>query len=93
MARTTRSSRTKAAAWSFIAGEKGRNRVRVYERGAFGIYLDFRDEDGRRVRQPLGHGDRDQAKAQAEEIAARFRRQVARPALAVTLKTLIDTYE
>jgi hypothetical protein len=43
-------------AWSYIAGEKGRNRVRVYERSSYGIWIDYRTEDGARVRHSLGHG-------------------------------------
>jgi hypothetical protein len=34
--------------WSYVAGEKGRNRVRVFERGRL-IWVDFCLENGRRV--------------------------------------------
>ncbi len=78
--------------WSYIAGEKGKNRVRVYERASFGLWIDYRDVDGKRVRQPLRHDDRERAKLKAEEVAAKFRRHGAAPT-AMTLRTLFDIYE
>jgi integrase len=83
----------KRCAWSYIAGEKGRNRVRVYERGGYGIWIDYRTEDGSRERHSLGHADHQRAKLEADEIAARFSRAAARPAATVTLRTLFDIYE
>jgi integrase len=84
---------TPARAWSYLAGEKGRNRVRVFERAAFGLYLDYRTEDGTRVRQSLGHSDREQAKRQADDIAAQFGRAPATSRAPVTLRSLFDIYE
>jgi integrase len=82
-------------AWSYIAGEKGRNRVRVFqqlERGPM-IYLDYRTEAGERVKRSLGHSDRDQAKREADDIAAKFGREEPAPPAVVTLDSLLKTYE
>ena len=81
-----------ARSWSYSAGEWGTNRVRVYDRGARGLYLDYDDETGTRVRSHLGHSDRDRAKQQVDELALRFRQLGARPAR-MTLATLFETYE
>ena len=83
----------KSRAWSYIAGEKGRNRVRVYERTGYGIWIDYRTEDGGRVRHSLGHADRQRAKLDADDVAARFSRAATRPPAAVTLRTLFDIYK
>lgn len=81
--------------WSYIAGEKGRNRVRVFqqpERGPM-IYVDYRADDGARVKRSLGHSDREKAKLEADDIAAKFGRQDARPSTTMTLSQLFDMYE
>jgi len=83
-------------AWSYIAGERGRNRVRVFAWPKQGknLWIDCRDGAGR-TRKPLGHADRDRAKRQADEVAARWGQdKKARPAVQVlTLRTLFDIYE
>jgi integrase len=81
-----------AAPWSYIAGEKGRNRVRVFELGPV-IYIDYREDDGRRVKRSLQHGERDRAKQHADEIAAKFGRDDQRPTGATTLQGLLKIYE
>lgn len=63
---------------SYITGVKGRNRVRVFERGT-SIFIDYRTEDGGRVKQSLGHRDRTRAKHAADEVAAKFGREEERP--------------
>jgi integrase len=82
-------------AWSYRAGEKGENRVRVFERVGperkAGFWIDYRDEAGRH-RQPIAVTDRDAAKLKADEIAASFRREGAKRIEALTLATLIDNY-
>ena len=93
MKRQKRERPATGRAWSYIAGEKGRNRVRVYERPGHGIWIDYRDEAGTRIRQPLKHTDRERAKLRADEVAAEFRRSEARPLSAVTLRSLFDIYE
>ena len=66
-----------AKGWSFIAGEKGATRVRAYDRGARGIFLEWWDQGPprKRVRQACGHRDRERAKAQTEALALAFRRR------------------
>src|ERR1700674_2995867 len=80
--------------WSYKAGEKGRNRVRVFawpEQGE-SLWIDYRD-GGRRIQKPLGHADKGRAKREADDIAARWGHDTkARPA-ALTLRTLFDIYE
>ena len=64
MARTKRSRR------SYSAGERGRNRVRVFPDPKTGlIQIEWRD-DGRRLSRSLGHRDWARAKRQADEVAA-----------------------
>src|SRR4051812_34894515 len=41
----------------------------------------------------LNHCDRERAKLEAEDVAAKFRRQDAAPPAALTLSRLIDMYE
>ena len=88
--------RHKPPTWSYRAGAKGENRVRVFERiGAgrkTGIWCDYRDEAGVRHREPLGTTDREQAKLKADEIAARFRKEGAHRTAELTLATLFDSY-
>jgi integrase len=86
-----------SSAWSYRAGAKGENRVRVYERTSqgrqTGIWIDYRDEAGVRRKSPLHTTSRDQAKLKADEIAAQFRRHGARRSDELTLAMLIDMYE
>jgi hypothetical protein len=64
----------KAGRWSFITGEKGRNRVRVFAHPDTGrLFLELR-ENGAKRRIALGHRDREAAKLKAEEVAAALRR-------------------
>lgn len=55
--------------WSYMTGEKGRNRVRAFERASGALMIEFRDR-GHRKRIAVDHRDRDQAKRQADEAAA-----------------------
>jgi integrase len=86
--------------WSYKAGEKGRNRVRVYfDAPRNVIFAEFYErvaQNGgeRRCRVSLSHRDREAAKQYAEDLAARFRKEgipVRAPEL--TLETLFDIYE
>lgn len=81
---------TSGKAWSFIAGEKGVNRVRVYERAQLGLWIEY-PENGKRKRRPLGHADRERAKRDARQMTRRIGRADERPA-AVTLRYLTDLY-
>lgn len=88
----------RSRAWSYATGERGRNRIRVYEWGSKGIYLDFFElapeapGGRRRVRMALGHADREQAKAKADEVALAFRRGELRSSASLTLAMLFDMY-
>jgi hypothetical protein len=67
--------------WSWATGEKGKNRVRVYDRGSRGIFLDVSVRDpllgtATRKRISLGSVDREAAKRKAEELAAALRATV-----------------
>ena len=84
---------TTGDAWSYIAGEKGRNRVRVYDRPPHGIWIDYRADDGQRARTALHHSDREQAKRDADTIAAKFGTAEMRPAQPITLRALFEKYE
>jgi integrase len=85
--------------WSWSTGERGRNRVRVYEdaKGRRLIFADFYEagQGGalHRRRVALGHRDRERAKVQAEEIAVRFRKADMPRPTALTLAALFDIYE
>lgn len=90
---------TKRRAWSYSAGERGRNRVRVYERPdrAGEILLQYAERglDGRldQRRQSLGAIPRGAAKGKADELAARFATLgPSTQAAPLTLDTLFDNY-
>jgi len=78
--------------WSYVTGEKGRNRVRTFAHPATGVlYLEVR-ENGHKTRVSLGHRDHDVAKAKADELAARLRHAVAQGPPDPTLGSLITEY-
>src|SRR4051812_19776456 len=78
---------------SYIAGEKGANRVRVFVRvDRAAVWIDYRDEQGIRHRSPLCGLTREEAKAKADGIAAQFRRTGVRQPTERTLSALIDNY-
>lgn len=88
-----KAKRHRAGGWSYSAGEWGRCRVRVYERGdRNSLWIDYRDESGKRYRNPIGHTDRERAKAQADEMALRFRDLESREPSRFTLEQLFDNY-
>ncbi len=60
---------------SYVTGEKGKNRVRVFTDPRTGkVYLEYRDGQGRKARTACGHRDFASAKAQADQLAAQLRR-------------------
>ncbi len=78
--------------WSYSIGERGRNRVRLFEHPVTrGLFLELYDR-GQRTRIALGHHDREAGKAKAEEVAAALRRGDPPPATELTLQTLFDNY-
>ena len=90
-------ARTKRRRRGYSAGERGRNRVRVFPDPKTGlIQIEWREE-GRRRSRSLGHRDWDRAKRQADKVAAgRASANLADEAQAestpLTLKTLFDIY-
>src|SRR4051812_14749419 len=85
-------AKSKKKGWSYLTGERGRNRVRAFEHPTTGlIFLEVR-EDGSRRRIALGHHDRDVAKRRADEVAAALRRPDQRLPTSLTLRTLFDNY-
>ena len=94
----TRAKKKAPAAWSYQVGERGTNRVNLYDRGARGLYLEFREPGAaggpsRRVRVALGHIDREVAKAKADETALGFRTADRVKRQPLTLRRLVDIYE
>lgn len=85
-------TRTNGKRWSYVTGEKGRNRVRAYEHPLSGLlYLEVR-ENGRKVRVALRHRDRDDAKGKADTLAARLCRATVAAPPDPTLGSLITEY-
>ena len=84
--------------WSYSAGERGRNRVRVFEDNKTrSILVEFHEPSPvtgelKRKRVSLGHSDRDQAKRQADELAARFATTDRKPEVRASLQQLFDIY-
>lgn len=85
------------ANWSYKTGEKGRNRVRAFERDSGLIYLEFYERnpetgDRKRKRVSTGHRDREKAKQQADRLAAEFAVESPDPDAGTTLRELFDKY-
>ncbi len=79
--------------WSYSTGERGRNRVRVYQDNKTWIILAEFYEDGNRKRVSLGHRDLAKAKQQADDMAAAFgKAEKATPLADITLRELFDNY-
>jgi len=86
----------KKTSWSYQTGEWGRTRVRAYDRGARGMYLEYgeRSATGRkRVRAALGRLSQEQAKAAADALASKFRHAPTSTPERLTLGQLFDIYE
>ncbi len=87
-----------ARRWSWSTGERGRNRVRVFEHQTTGLlFLEMYDSVGpgkkpRPKRIALGHRDREAAKAKAEELAMAIRRVQHDRQPEITVSTLFDIY-
>ena len=68
-----------ARRWSWSTGERGKNRVRVFEHYVTRLlYVEFYEPGlaggkPKVKRMALGHRDREAAKAKAEDLAAAFR--------------------
>jgi integrase len=78
---------------SYVTGEKGKNRVRVFTDPRTGkVYLEYRDYQGRKARTAGGHRDFASAKTQADELAAQLRHPSRRQVGESTLAELFDNY-
>jgi integrase len=89
----TRPTKGRARAESYITGEKGINRVRLYPNARDGkLYLEFRD-GSKRTALALGHSDFDLGKQKAEELALKLRQHEAPTSGVLTLRALFDKYE
>lgn len=75
----------------YHAGEKGRNRVGVFERDSGIFYLEFWEGD-RRKRISTGHCNWEKAKRQADRLAAQFGEETPEEGDPTTLGTLFDKY-
>ncbi len=78
--------------WSYSVGERGRNRVRLFEHPVTrSLFLEVYDA-GRRQRVALKHRDRELGKAKAEELATKLRRGTPVLGAELTLQVLFDNY-
>ena len=89
----TKKQRTKKRFFSYTAGEKGRNRVRVYQKSSGLLMLEYYEQAMRR-RVSLGHHDEGRAKREADQIAVQLRGD-QRPTVErdITIQQLFDIYE
>ncbi len=85
--------------WSYCAGKRGRNRVRVFEHPECGIlFVEYYERDltsgkSKRIRCSLGHRDTREAEKQADQIAAAMLVDLPDRATDITLGRLFDIYE
>jgi hypothetical protein len=87
-------SKSRTRKRSYIAGEKGVNRVRLYPHPRDGILMvEYRDEAGAKKRISLRHDDLERGKAAAEKLAAELRSSERPRTIELTLKALFDNYE
>jgi len=98
MTRAKRKTTDRVRSWSYSVGERGRNRVRAFEHPKTKrIYLEVyeriaRGQKPRIKRVSLGHGSREQGKADAERLAAQLRAEIVAPNTRRTLHALFDIY-
>jgi integrase len=85
-----------AKGFRYIAGQKGRNRVRAFAKADGSLYLEFREQDGTKKRTALKHTDKRKAAEQADELAAMLLKVDAAQAVAaaapLTLRSMFDSY-
>lgn len=84
--------------WSYSAGERGRNRVRVYEDPKTrSLLLEFSEPEpatgqARRKRVAVGHRDKQLAKSQCDQLAAKLAAREPPRLTEPTVRDLIDIY-
>ena len=80
--------------WSYNAGERGRNWVRAFRQSRDGkLYVEWREDGRRRALLLRGVTTEDEAKAKADELAARFTELEASEASRLSLAELLDRYQ
>ena len=95
---TTAKRGTKKKAWSRSVGERGQNRVRVYEDGKSGsLFVEYHErvpgcDKLRRRRKAFGRRDKQEALKAAYALAADFAELTTRPTAEPTLGELFDIY-
>jgi integrase len=95
---TTRPARSARRAWSYKAGERGRNRVRAYrDQKTGGLFVEWYERGlgeaaAKRVRIAIRSDDERDAKRKADEMAAAFGSEAAVKREDVTLEVLFDNY-
>jgi 2-keto-3-deoxy-galactonokinase len=84
------SSKRSRVRGSYITGDKGRNRVRLFPHPRDGkLLLEFRDEAGAKRRVSLGHADVMKGKIAANELAAELLKHEGTRVAELTLRSRI----
>jgi integrase len=79
--------------WSYLTGERGRNRIRAFEKERGKYYLEWREEDGRKKRLLLRNvTDREAVKEKADELAVEFGKIHGECPAPLTIAGLLDLY-
>jgi integrase len=80
---------------SYVTGDKGTNRVRLFAdpRRNGTLFLEYRDEVGKKKSLALGHDDFTRGKVKANELAAALLKQEGPRTDELTLKALFANYE
>lgn len=79
---------------SYTTGDKGSNRVRLFPHPRDGkLFLEYRDEVGKKKRISLQHDDFTRGKLATNELAAALLKNEGPRASELTLKVLFDNYE
>lgn len=95
---TSKRGTKRTKTWSYSTGERGRNRVRVFEDYPGSVlFLAFSESEPgtgrpRKVRLSLKHRDRERAKREADASAATFAQQGGGAPRDLTLAELFDNY-
>jgi integrase len=78
---------------SYVTGEKGQNRVRLFAHRSGSMMLEYRDDVGAKKRVSLRHDDYSRGKAAADTLAAELRKAERPRSSELTVKELFDNYE
>lgn len=78
--------------WSYLSGERGRNRVRVFEKRPGKFFAEWREGTCKKRVLLEGVGDATAAKQKADEMAVEFGRLEAERQAPITMDELMHTY-